>query len=78
MTSKKEIIDMSDEKFMQLFDSLIEEVFDEVYSKSKTTSLYESIDDYTKKTGKRFRMTKEQKNKGLSREEAFKEFIESE
>lgn len=68
---------MSDEKFMQLFDSLIEEVFDEVYSKSKTTSLYESIDDYTKKTGKRFRMTKEQKNKGLSREEAFKEFIES-
>tara|TARA_R110002020_G_scaffold364543_3_gene576835 strand:- start:2795 stop:3031 length:237 start_codon:yes stop_codon:yes gene_type:complete len=77
MTSKKEIIDMSDEKFMQLFDSLIEEVFDEVYSKSKTTSLYESIDDYTKKTGKRFRMTKEQKNKGLSREEAFKEFIES-
>ena len=78
MTSKKEILDMSDEKFMKLFDSLIEEVFEEVYSNSKSDLIYESIAEYTKKTGKRFRMTKEQKNKGLSRDEAFKEFIESE
>lgn len=69
---------MSDEKFMKLFDSLIEEVFEEVYSNSKSDLIYESIAEYTKKTGKRFRMTKEQKNKGLSRDEAFKEFIESE
>ena len=37
--------------------------------------VYESIDDYTTQTGKRFRMTKEQKSRGLSRNEAFKEFI---
>jgi hypothetical protein len=36
-------------------------------------SLYESIEDYTAKTGKRFRMTKNQKARGLSRDEAFVE-----
>ncbi len=35
------------------------------------TPLYESIEDYTSKTGKRFRMTKEEKELGLTREEAF-------
>ena len=38
-------------------------------------ALYESIDQYTKLTGKRFRMTKDQKNRNLSREEAFQEFV---
>ena len=37
----------------------------------KTPALYESIEDYTAKTGKRFRMTKAQKELGLTREEAF-------
>ena len=36
-------------------------------------SLYTCIADYTEKTGKRFRMTKNQKARGLSREEAFSE-----
>jgi hypothetical protein len=36
-------------------------------------SLYECIADYTEKTGKRFRMTKNQKDRGLSRDEAFSE-----
>jgi len=35
--------------------------------------LYESIQDYTTQTGKRFRMTKEQKSRNLSREQAFSE-----
>jgi len=35
--------------------------------------VFESIEDYTTKTGKRFRMLKDQKERGLSREEAFKE-----
>jgi len=39
----------------------------------ETTTLWESISDYSKQTGKRFRMTKEQKGRGLSREEAFTE-----
>ena len=36
-------------------------------------NLYECIADYMEKTGKRFRMTKNQKARGLSREEAFSE-----
>jgi len=36
-------------------------------------NLYESIQDYTQQTGKRFRMTKEQKSRNLSREQAFSE-----
>ena len=36
---------------------------------------YSSIEDYTQQTGKRFRVTKEQKQRGISREEAFKEFV---
>tara|TARA_Y100001963_G_C6724202_1_gene420625 strand:+ start:283 stop:627 length:345 start_codon:yes stop_codon:yes gene_type:complete len=35
-------------------------------------------DEYRERTGKRFRMTKEQKERGLSRDEAFKEFIANE
>jgi hypothetical protein len=37
------------------------------------TQVYESIEDYTAQTGKRFRMTKEQKSRNLSREQAFSE-----
>jgi len=36
-------------------------------------TLYESIEDYVNKTGKRFRMTKDQKQRDLSREQAFTE-----
>ena len=34
------------------------------------------IDDYQKKTGKRFRMTRAQKELGITREQAFKEFMD--
>jgi hypothetical protein len=36
---------------------------------------YESIEQYTQVTGKRFRMTKDQKARNISREEAFQEFL---
>ena len=36
-------------------------------------TLYESIEEYVTKTGKRFRMTKDQKQRDLSREQAFAE-----
>jgi len=36
-------------------------------------TLYESIEEYITKTGKRFRMTKDQKQRDLSREQAFTE-----
>ena len=35
-----------------------------------------ALNEYKQKTGKRFRMTKEQKQRGLSREEAFEEFLD--
>jgi hypothetical protein len=35
-----------------------------------------SPEDYTKKTGKRFRMTKNQKESGITREQAFQQFME--
>ena len=50
-------------------------------SKSKptmTTPIYESIEDYTLKTGKRFRQTKADKEAGLSREESFAKMYGSE
>ena len=70
---------MTDNNF-ELFDELIERAFKGAFKKETTlqptkekTSIYESIEDYTAKTGKRFCMTKEQKNLGLTREEAFTE-----
>tara|TARA_R100001377_G_scaffold39107_1_gene21825 strand:+ start:477 stop:734 length:258 start_codon:yes stop_codon:yes gene_type:complete len=78
---------MTDEKFFDELSCLINDAFDGVFGRKestpelpkrapkkeqpKTSSLYESIEDYTAKTGKRFRMTKEQKNLGLTRDEAF-------
>jgi hypothetical protein len=41
----------------------------------KKETLWASIEAYKEATGKRFRMTKDQKSRGLSRETAFKEFI---
>mgnify|MGYP003117556773 CR=1 FL=1 len=75
----------SDKSFMDMLTGLINEVFSDrhdgkstkpnyapnVKEQPKTPAIYESIEDYTAKTGKRFRMTKEQKNLGLTRDEAF-------
>ena len=43
------------------------------FKKNHPDYVYESIEDYTSKTGKRFRMNKSQKNRGLNREQAFNE-----
>lgn len=40
-----------------------------------TDPVWESIEHYTKDTGKRFRMTKDQKARNISRQEAFQEFL---
>ena len=42
-------------------------------ARAQAGEIFESIDDYKQRTGKRFRMTKEQKNRCLSRDEAFTE-----
>lgn len=38
---------------------------------------FQDPDDYAKRTGRRFRMTADQKNRGLTREEAFRESMEN-
>jgi hypothetical protein len=54
-------------------DVFKEDPLDKAFKKSQKSVAYASIEEYTKATGKRFRMLKEQKERGLSREEAFQE-----
>ena len=55
-----------------LFPNL--KVIDFMSNNTENVQVYTSISDYTQKTGKRFRMTKDQKDRGLSRQQAFEEF----
>ena len=68
-----------DNDFMKILEDLLEEVFPDTMEKhfegKKPEVIYENIEDYTSKTGKRFRMNKDQKERGLSREEAFGELF---
>ena len=41
-----------------------------------TQPLFESIEQYQTTSGKRFRMTKDQVGRNISREEAFQEFVQ--
>ena len=68
-----------DNDFMKILEDLLDEVFNDSMEKhfdeNKPEVIYENIEDYTTKTGKRFRMNKDQKERGLSREEAFGELF---
>jgi len=44
-------------------------------AKAPVIAQYSDPSEYTERTGKRFRMTKEQKERGLSRDDAFQEFV---
>jgi len=46
-------------------------------NRNDVNSPFIDIEDYKKKTGKRFRMTKAQRDAGLTREQAFQEFMEN-
>ncbi len=83
--NKKKDEMMGEDEVFGLLSEMLDEAFSTHYSEDKkpeTTNdsardhfpnLYESIQDYTDQTGKRFRMTKEQKSRNLSREQAFSE-----
>jgi hypothetical protein len=46
------------------------------YSEPQRMELpYSTVEEYKNYTGKRFRMKKDQKQRGLDREEAFREFL---
>jgi hypothetical protein len=76
------------DNFMEALTSMIDDLFSntlsnkekpmqeqtkEVCETETLTPVYESIEDYTTQTGKRFRMTKDQKSRNLTREQAFTE-----
>ena len=77
------------DKTLDVLSDIIDKLFSKHFKKDKKAmqtepqpapmkeqtenTVYESIEDYTSTTGKRFRMTKDQKSRELSREEAFAE-----
>ena len=66
---------MNKDSFLKEIDLMISSIFSSALG-VKGEKVYEgprSIQEYTQSTGKRFRVTKDQKERGLSREEAFKE-----
>ena len=48
----------------------------ELAQSSDINAPFLNIEDYTSKTGKRFRMTRLQRDAGLTREQAFQQFME--
>ena len=67
-----------DDSFFGVLSNIIDEAFSKVFTDKQEESLpaspkYASIEEYTSATGKRFRMSKQQKERGLSRQEAFAE-----
>ena len=70
----------TDERF-EKFDAMVDRAFAKAFeavtpAKDQSTvqgECYSSIEDYSTKTGKRFRMLKEQKDRGLNRLQAFEE-----
>ena len=68
----------NDNGFFDVLSNIIDEAFSKAFKEKKEVSHsanpeYVSIEEYTGKTGKRFRMTKDQMDRGLTREEAFEE-----
>ncbi len=70
--------------FMKMLEGIINDAFSGSFQKRDKAAIpaaqvneehntYKSIEEFTSETGKRFRMTKEQKILGLTREEAFNE-----
>jgi len=64
---------------MDNYEKLQKIVTDAMKNQLKTevrpSAKYSSIEEYKRVTGKRFRMTREQTERGINREQAFQEFI---
>ena len=60
----------------RLTDLIYEVLKKQLASNNDINAPFIDIEDYKKKTGKRFRMTKAQRDGGLTREQAFQEFME--
>lgn len=66
LTEQRSVLNYSDAKHVQKEEK-------EVQTKPQAGRMYMSIEDYTAKTSRRFRMTKDQKARNLTREQAFEE-----
>ena len=71
---------MSNDSFIKKLDAMISSIFSSALKKDKveepkSEDVPQTIEEYTQLTGKRFRMTKQQKESGTSRQDAFQEFI---
>ena len=71
---------MDKDSFLKRLDDMISSIFssslkEEPTEEPKADDTPQTIEEYTRLTGKRFRMTKNQKESGLSRQDAFQEFI---
>ena len=71
---------MDKDSFLKKIDNMISSIFsssleEEPAKKPKSEDVPQTIEEYTQLTGKRFRMTKQQKESGTSRQDAFQEFI---
>jgi alpha-D-ribose 1-methylphosphonate 5-triphosphate diphosphatase PhnM len=67
-----------DEGIFNTLSKIIDDAFSKVFTEKKkehrpSTPQYTTIEEYTGKTGKRFRMSKDQKERGLTRQQAFEE-----
>jgi|TARA_R100000458_G_C8265873_1_gene240919 hypothetical protein len=67
-----------DDSFFGVLSNIIDEAFSKVFTEKNEDARpaapkYASIEEYTAATGKRFRISKQQKERGLSRQEAFAE-----
>ena len=58
-------------------EELIKKAMKENLSQNSSNWPFLNIEDFRKKTGKRFRMTRAQIESGITREQAFQEFMES-
>jgi len=72
----------NEDRFYKVLEDVIDQAFRQswvnVENKKKAKNkvppqIYESIEEYKTQTGKRFRMTRDQVSRGLTREQAFKE-----
>jgi len=63
------------ENYEKLQKIVADAMKNQLKGETKPVVKYSSIDEYKRVTGKRFRVTREQRDRGISREQAFIEFI---
>ena len=61
-----------EDRLSELLDKIVNQAFNDMLSGPMPK--YSSLHEYRERTGRRFRMTKKQTDRGLTREDSFDEF----